>query len=73
MNSTTESAVRRRAKKRGLTVQKSRSRCKEWPGYATFRVIKDNTNTVSVGGGYDTFGASLQECARYIDSQPIQD
>jgi hypothetical protein len=73
MNSTSESAVRHRAKKRGLTLEKSRSRQKEWPGYGTYRVIKDNTNFVAFGGAYDTFGASLEECARYIDSQPIQD
>src|ERR1035438_6748502 len=65
MNSTSESSVRRRAKTRGLTLQKSRSRCKEWPGYGTFRVAKNNTNTVAFGGGHDTFGASLEQCARY--------
>lgn len=66
-NSTTESAVRSRAKTRGLKLQKSRSRCKEWPGHGTFHVIDRYTNMVVHGGRHDTFGLSLTECAEFID------
>ncbi len=68
MNSISESAVRSRATTRGLKLEKSRSRCEEWPGYGTYRVIDPFTNTVVFGGGYDTFGKSLEDCASYINS-----
>jgi hypothetical protein len=68
MKSTTESAVRRRAKARGLKLEKSCSRQKEWPGYRTFHVADPCTNTVVFfRNSENTFGATLEECARYID------
>jgi hypothetical protein len=69
MKSLNESSVRSRAKVRGLQLQKSRSRNKNWPGYGTYRVIDPSTNTVVHGGNHDTFGASLSDCAQYIDKR----
>jgi hypothetical protein len=65
--SLSESAIRRRAKQRGLMLQKSRSRCGQWPGYGTYRVIDPYTNAVVESGPYDTFGLSLKEAAEFIE------
>jgi hypothetical protein len=68
MKLTTESAVRRRVKARGLKFQKSRGRNKEWPRYGTYHVMNADRNEVVFGGKRNTFGASLAECAKYIKS-----
>jgi hypothetical protein len=71
MISTSESAVRRRAKARGMRLIKSRGRCKECRGYGTFALTGPYSNTLVVGGHLDGYGATLEECAKYIDRQPI--
>jgi hypothetical protein len=72
MKSLTEKSVRSQAKALGLKLQKSRSRNKEWPGYGTYRVIDPSSNLLVHGGNYDTFGASLADCAAYIESRRVQ-
>jgi hypothetical protein len=73
MPSTSESAVRRRAKARGLKLQKSRSRINNHASYGTFALSNASTNKLVLGGHHGGYGASLEQCARYIDRQPIQD
>jgi hypothetical protein len=64
----TESAVRSRATAKGLAIQKSRSRCQEWLGYGTYRIVDAQTNCVVHGDpALDYFGLSLDECAEYIE------
>ena len=67
-----ESTIRRRAKKLGLTLQKSRSRNKQWPGYGTYRLLDASRNLVIYGGNHDTFGATLEDCANYVQSRSTE-
>jgi hypothetical protein len=61
-----ESSIRRLAHKHGLKLQKYRSRNRELPSYGTYRLLVTERNLVVFGGNQDTFGASLEECERYI-------
>ena len=65
--STTESALRSRAKRRGLKLEKSPRRLKKWPGSEGYRILHEFSKRTVLTGCYNSFGASLAECAAFID------
>ena len=63
-----EAFVRRKAKRLGLALRKSRDRNPELPWVGTYQVINDR-NVLVFGDSHTMqgFGMSLQDCAGYLD------
>ena len=66
-----ESTIRRRAKTRGLKLEKARTRNPENPAFGTYRIVDPIKNQVVFLGSADTFGASLEQCAEYINPEAV--
>jgi len=60
-----EATIRRRAKVRGLKLEKERNRGKN-PANLKYRLIDASTKIVVFGGNRKAFRATLEECAQYI-------
>ena len=66
-----DNTIRRRAKTRGLKLEKARTRDRENRAFGTYRLIEQRTNLVAFGGKHDSFGATLEKCARYIHPEAV--
>ena len=66
-----ESTIRRRAKTRGLKLEKSGTRNSQDPGYGKYRLIDPAKNLVVFGYDNNVFSATLMECAKYIHPETV--
>ena len=62
--STTESAIRRRARTRGYVLRKSRARNLHYDNQGKYMLIRADGNWLVLG---ERFDASLEDIARYVD------
>lgn len=69
MNSNTESALRKRAYRRGFIMRKCRLRNLEHPDYGTFQ-LADFYNVLVLGDRNTGFGCDLEEIAEFLESEP---
>ena len=62
-----ESKLRKRARRRGLQILKSRARSPESPGYATFMIVDASTRGLVCGSesGYGLELAAVQEFLKH--------
>lgn len=63
----TESTLRRRAARQGLTIKKSRSRNPERIDHGGFMLVDAQTGVVVVGAGSFPYSASLDDIAAFLD------
>jgi hypothetical protein len=61
-----DASIRALARRRGLSVQKCRSRNPQLPGFGMYRVIDPYTNRVAFGAHPHDYSATLEEIAAFL-------
>ncbi len=64
-----EVALRRKAKRQGLILQKSRVRTLEAPSHGTYRLIDASRNSIELGDPSNGYGMSLVDIEDYLKEE----